>query len=62
MSISCKINVETEKFRNRLIDLKIILELMEKIEVIERLEKEKIKEIARKELKKLRIKNRGSRT
>ena len=51
MSISCKINVETEKFRNRLIDLKIILELMEKIEVIERLEKEKIKEIARKELK-----------
>ena len=62
MSISCKINVETEKFRNRLIDLKIILELMEKIEVIERLEKEKIKEIARKELKKLRIKNRGNRT
>ena len=52
--------MEIEKFRDRLIDLKVILEKIKlkdgKIEIIEKLEIVIIKQIARKGLKELEIK------
>ena len=47
--------MEIKKFKNSLIDLRTILEAMEKIEISERLEIEKIEEITKKELNKLEM-------
>ena len=47
--------MEIKKFKDSLIDLRRILEVMEKIKISERLEIVKIKEITKKELKKLEI-------
>ena len=49
--------MEIKKFKDSLIDLRRILEVMEKIEISKRLEIVKIKEITKKELKKIRNNN-----
>ena len=48
--------MEIEKFKDSLMHLRVIIEEIEKINIIERLETEKIKETTKKELKKLEIK------
>lgn len=43
MSVPCEISMEIEKFKDSLLGLRIILEELEKIKIIERLETEKRK-------------------
>ena len=47
--------MEIKKFKESLIDLRTILEVIKKIEISERLEIEKIEEVTKKELEKLEI-------
>ena len=48
--------MEIEKFKDRLMHLRVIIEKIEKINIIERVETEKMKEVAKKELKEVEIK------